>query len=63
MVAMIVLTGSSGFSKRLIMHIVPVGAIVGPARLVQEDNSASDRLDNVWLVNTHVDSDSHWTVY
>jgi len=45
------------------MHIVPVGAIVGPARLVQEDNSASDRLDNVWLVNTHVDSDSHWTVY
>jgi hypothetical protein len=37
-----------------IMHIVPVGAIVGPPRLVRE-NVASDRIDSVRLVNNHVD--------
>ena len=35
------------------MHIVPVGTIVGPAHLVRE-NAASDRIDSVWLVNNHV---------
>jgi len=45
------------------MQIVPVGAIVGPAHLVRENNSASDRIDSVWLVNNHVDSDTYWTVY
>ena len=44
------------------MHIGPVGAIVGPAHLVQE-NAASDRIASVWLVNTHVDLDTYWTVY
>jgi len=44
------------------MHIVPVGAIVGPAHLVQE-NAASDRIDSVWLVDNHVDLDTYWTVY
>jgi hypothetical protein len=45
------------------MHIVPVGAIVGPGHLVQENNAASDRIDTVWLVNNHVDFDTYWTVY
>jgi hypothetical protein len=45
------------------MHIIPVGAIVGPAHLVREINAASDRIDNVWLVNNHVDLDTYWTVY
>jgi hypothetical protein len=45
------------------MHIIPVGAIVGPAHLVRENNAASDRIDNVWLVNNHVDLDTYWTVY
>jgi hypothetical protein len=44
------------------MHIVPVGAIVGPAHLVRE-NAASERIDSVWLVNNHVDLDTYWTVY
>jgi len=44
------------------MHIVPVGAIVGPAHLVRE-NAASDRIDSVWLVNNHVDFDTYQTVY
>jgi hypothetical protein len=44
------------------MHIVPVGAIVGPAHLVRE-NAASDRIDSIWLVNNHVDLDTYWTVY
>jgi len=43
-------------------HIVPVGAIVGPTRLVQEI-AASGGIDCVWLVNNHVDLDSYWTVY
>jgi hypothetical protein len=33
------------------MHILPVGAIVGPAHLVRENDAASDRIDSVWLVN------------
>jgi len=45
------------------MHIEPVGAIVGPAHLVTENNAASDRIDSVWLVNNHVDRDTYWTVY
>jgi hypothetical protein len=44
------------------MHIVPVGAIVGPADLVWE-NAASGSIDCVWLVNNHVDLDTYWTVY
>jgi len=44
------------------MHIVPGGAIVGPAHLVRE-NVAWDRINSVWLVNHHADSDTHWTVY
>jgi len=45
------------------MHIVPVGAIVGPAHCLRENIAASDRIDTVWLVNTHVDLDTYWTVY
>jgi len=45
------------------MHVVPVGAIVGPAHLVRENNAASDRIDSIWLVNNHVDWDTYWTVY
>jgi len=44
------------------MHIVPIGAIVGPAHLVRT-NAGVDRLDSIWLVNNHVDFDTHWTVY
>jgi len=44
------------------MHIVPVGAIIGPAHLVRE-NAASDRINSVWLVNNRVDFDTYWTVY
>jgi hypothetical protein len=39
------------------MHIVPVGAIVGPAHLVRENNAASDRIDSLWLVSCHVGLD------
>jgi hypothetical protein len=44
------------------MHIVPVGAIVGPAQLVRE-NPAYDRIYRIWLVNNHMDLDTYWTVY
>jgi hypothetical protein len=44
------------------MHIVPVGAIVGPAHLVRE-NAASGGIDSVWLVNNHLYLDTYWTVY
>jgi len=44
------------------MHIVHVGAIVGPAHLVRE-NAASGGIDSVWLVNNHGDLDTYWTVY
>jgi hypothetical protein len=44
------------------MHIVPDGAIVGPAHLVRE-NAALGGMDSVWLVNYHVYLDTYWTVY
>jgi len=44
------------------MYVVPVGAIVGAAHLVQE-NVALGGIDSVWLVNNHVDLDTYWTVY
>ena len=44
------------------MQIVPGGAIVGPAHLLQE-NAASGGIDRIWLVNDHVDLDTYWTVY
>jgi len=44
------------------IHIVPIGAIVGPAHLVQE-NAALGGIDSVWLVNNHVDIDTYCTVY
>jgi hypothetical protein len=44
------------------MHIVPVGAIVGPAHLVWE-NAALGGMVSVWLVNNHIDLDTYWTVY
>jgi hypothetical protein len=44
------------------MHLVPVGAIVEPAHLVQE-NAASVTINSIWLVNNHVDLDIYWTVY
>jgi len=44
------------------MHIVSVGAIVGPAHLVQE-YAAADAMDSVLHVNNHVDLDTYWTVY
>jgi len=44
------------------MHIVPVGAMVGPAHLVRE-NAASSGIDSVWLVNNHVDVDAYLIVY
>jgi len=44
------------------MHIVPVGAIVGPAHWVRE-NSALGGINCGWLVNKHVDLDTYWTVY
>jgi len=43
------------------MHIVPVGAIVGPAHLVRENAALGG--DSVWLVNNHADLDTYWTVY
>jgi len=43
------------------MHIVPIGAIVGPAQLVWA-NAASGGIDSVWLVNNYVDLDTYWTV-
>jgi len=39
-------------------YIVPVRAIVGHADLMQE-NVALDWMDIVWLVNNHMDSDTH----
>ena len=44
------------------MLIVPDGETIGPAQLVRE-NAASDRIDSISLINNHVDSDIHWTVY
>jgi len=44
------------------MHISPVGEIVGLVHLVWE-NAASDTIDSVWLENNHVDSDTSGTGY
>jgi hypothetical protein len=44
------------------MHIVPIGAIVGLSDLVRE-NAALGSINNVWLMNHHVDLDTYWTVY
>jgi len=43
------------------MYIVPVGAIVVPPHLVQE-NAASGGIDSIWLANNHVDFDTYWTI-
>jgi hypothetical protein len=40
------------------MHIVSIGAIVGPAHLVQE-NAPSGGIDSIWLVNIHVNLDTN----
>jgi hypothetical protein len=45
------------------MQILPIGAIVGPAHLVGENNAVSDRFESVWLVNSYVNLDTFWTVY
>jgi len=45
-----------------IVHIVPGGAIVGPAHLVQ-GNAASARIDSIWLVDNLADLDTYGTVY
>jgi hypothetical protein len=39
------------------MHIVSVGATVGPADVLWE-NAASDGIHSIWLVNNHVDLDT-----
>jgi hypothetical protein len=44
------------------MHIVPIGAIDGPAHLVQENN-AWGGIDSIWHVINHVDLDIYWTEY
>jgi len=44
------------------MHIVPIGEIVGPAHLVQE-NAASGNINSVWLANNPVMLVTYWTVY
>jgi hypothetical protein len=36
--------------------------MVGLAHLVWE-NAASGAMDSVWLVHSHVDFDTYWTVY
>jgi len=43
-------------------HIVAVEAFVGPAYLVRQ-NSASDIINSIWLVNNHVDLNMYWTLY
>ena len=44
------------------MHIVSVSANVRPAHLERE-NAAPDRINSIWLVNYHLDSDTYWTGY
>jgi len=44
------------------MHIVRVGAIVGPVHLVWE-NASLCGMDSVWLENNRVDLDTYWTGY
>jgi hypothetical protein len=43
------------------LHIVPVEPIVAVASLVRE-NSASDTIDSICLLNNHMDLDTYWTV-
>jgi hypothetical protein len=45
------------------IHVVPVGAIVGPAHLVRDNDAASDRINSIRRVNNHVDLDTYCTVY
>jgi len=45
------------------VHNIPVGAIVGAAHLVQDNNAALDRINNVWLVYNNLDFDISWTLY
>ena len=42
------------------MHIVPVGAMIGPPDLMWE-NAASGSIKRVWLIKNHVDLDTYWT--
>jgi len=44
------------------IHNVPVRATVRPAHLVQA-KAASDRINSLWLVNSHVRIDTYWTVH
>lgn len=44
------------------LHIVPVGAIVGLLHLVWE-NTASDIIDRIGLVNNHIDLNTYSRVY
>jgi len=44
------------------MHIVRVGAIVGPAHLVRE-NATVGAIDSVWLLHNYVNLDTNWTAY
>jgi len=44
------------------MHIVPIGAILGPAHLVRK-HAALGGMDTIWLVNNHVDLNTSWKVY
>jgi hypothetical protein len=45
------------------IHTVLDAAIVGPAHSVRENNTASDRINTIWLVNNDVNLDTYWTVY
>jgi len=42
-------------------HIVPTRGMVGLVHLVPE-NAASGRVDRIWLLNNHSDSDTNWIV-
>jgi hypothetical protein len=44
------------------MHILPIGAIVGPAHLARGNDTAGG-INCIWLVNNHVDLDTYWAVY
>jgi hypothetical protein len=44
------------------IYIVPFGAIIGQAHLVEE-NAILCSIDGTWLVNNHLDSDTYWMVY
>jgi hypothetical protein len=41
--------------------MVPVARIIGQVHMVLE-NAGSGGIDSVWLLNTHVDVDTYWTV-